>query len=434
MPENIALVVLDTLREDSFSDNFDFLSGISFNNAHAPSHWTIPAHASMLTGKYPSEVGVHAKSPSFDTPDTSLVESLQENEYQTRLWSANANLTAWDGWNRGFEEYVTLARLYPGDGNLVDWAAFARNNDVAMPRKLLRAVGHALSSDAPTIPAVKQGYRFLRRSRADGGTRSVIERTKATDFDDSEFLLINLMEAHTPYHDPNGGDETVSVCIGDAFADTVDDPDYIRRAYESSVDYLSEALEELYELLIADFDYVFVVGDHGEMLGEQGMWNHGYGLYPELVHVPMVIDGPDINDREHDGVVSLIDVHKTIAEIAGIEIESRGQDLLDDPEERPVLTEYHGFRPSHRDQFERTGAPPETYDDHDSPLHGIVLPDGYAHETHSNGFQTHGNITTEAAKSQLETLLATREVREVDEDDTEIDEATKQQLRELGYA
>jgi arylsulfatase len=433
MAENIALVVLDTLRQDSVSDSFDFLSGVSFTNAYATSHWTIPVHASILTGKYPSEVGVHAKSPTFDCPDTSIVERLENNGYQTRMWSANANLTAWNGWNRGFEQFIDPARLEPGNENLVDWASFAREHDNSTLTRLIYAFIHSLKSNEPTRKVLKQGYQYWRQSRADGGTESISRRLERTNIGDSEFLVVNLMETHTPYHAP-GGNAAVEVSIGDAFAGNVDDPEYIQSAYETSVECLSKRYKFLFELLENKFDYVITVGDHGEMLGEDGMWNHGYGLYPELVHVPLVISGDGIDDTEHEGIVSLLDLHKTIADIANIDVESRGQNLLQSPGERPLLTEYHGFRPSHREQFERKGAPEGTYDNHDSELHGVVLPDGYGYETHSGEMRVEGDLTESRAKSELEDLKNTLDVREVEEYTSDIDEETKQQLRELGYA
>lgn len=39
------------------------------------------------------------------------------------------------------------------------------------------------------------------------------------------------------------------------------------------------------------------------MLREDGMWNHGYELYPELVHVPLVISGDGVADAQHEGNV-----------------------------------------------------------------------------------------------------------------------------------
>jgi len=47
---SIALVVLDTLRKDSFDEHFDWLEGVRYDNAWSTSHWTHPAHGSLFTG------------------------------------------------------------------------------------------------------------------------------------------------------------------------------------------------------------------------------------------------------------------------------------------------------------------------------------------------------------------------------------------------
>jgi arylsulfatase len=43
---SVAVVVLDTLRYDTFEEAFDWLPGRRFTQAYAPSHWTIPVHGS----------------------------------------------------------------------------------------------------------------------------------------------------------------------------------------------------------------------------------------------------------------------------------------------------------------------------------------------------------------------------------------------------
>jgi arylsulfatase len=206
MDRNVALVILDSFRFDSFRSSFDWISGKQFTNAYATSHWTIPTHASLFTGKYPSELGVHAKSPTLNCPEPSIAEQLSEDGYSTRFYSANTTLTHWDGWGRGFDELVEFARLDPREENLIDWAEFARQNSDSGLEKLPRAVGHALRANCPTVPALRQGYRYWRRSRADGGTKSVLRRVRSTEFEnEGEFLVVNLMETHTPYHSPDGG-------------------------------------------------------------------------------------------------------------------------------------------------------------------------------------------------------------------------------------
>ena len=80
---SVAIVVLDTLRKDTFDRYFEWVEGTVFDNAYSTSHWTVPAHASLITGKYGSEVGVHGKSRMFDYPGDTIVEKLQESGYTT---------------------------------------------------------------------------------------------------------------------------------------------------------------------------------------------------------------------------------------------------------------------------------------------------------------------------------------------------------------
>lgn len=433
MPPSIALVVLDTLRYDAFSRAFDWLPGRRFSQAYSTSHWTAPAHASLYTGQYASEVGVHSKSPTLDCAHSTLAESLQNKDYRTRCFSANPNIVYWDGWERGFDDIVVPARLNPENEHLVDWDAFTRNSDPRGLWKLPAAVLHCLRADSPTLPALWQGYRHFKQSPADGGTKAATERVRATDFREREFLLVNLMETHTPYYSPDG--DPISVTAGDAFAETVENPNKIETAYTSSVDYLAETYRDLYPLLDREFDYVITLSDHGEMLGEHGMWNHGYGLYPELTHVPLVIDGPNLNDDTHTKPVSLLDVHRTIAALADVDVESRGQDLLNEPTERDFLTEYHGLLPFHREQFERDGVRTGLYEERDPPLHGIVTANGeYAYETHTDGLQGAEKTEEDKLQTRLDSIVDSLDQRSITEVETDVDEELRQHLEDLGYA
>ena len=83
MKPNVAVVVLDTLRRDRFREYFDWLPGQFYSRAFSTSHWTVPAHASLFTGKYGSELGVTAKSPSLDCDEITLPEALSAAGYRT---------------------------------------------------------------------------------------------------------------------------------------------------------------------------------------------------------------------------------------------------------------------------------------------------------------------------------------------------------------
>lgn len=63
---NVAIVLLDTLRRDSSDEHFDWLPGGRYKSTWSTSHWTVPAHGTLFTGKYPTETGVRIKSPALD--------------------------------------------------------------------------------------------------------------------------------------------------------------------------------------------------------------------------------------------------------------------------------------------------------------------------------------------------------------------------------
>jgi arylsulfatase A-like enzyme len=69
---NVVLVVSDPLRYDAFETHFDWLPGLRFENAWASGNRTVPVYASLFTGRYPSEIDVHAGHTMLDRPDPTL--------------------------------------------------------------------------------------------------------------------------------------------------------------------------------------------------------------------------------------------------------------------------------------------------------------------------------------------------------------------------
>lgn len=434
---SVAVVVLDTLRYETFLKHFDWLDGKRFSNAYSTAHWTAPAHASLFTGQYPSEVGVTAKARTLDCEASTLPEVLRADGYSTRMFSANVNLVIEDGWDRGFDQTVGMTALDPDSENTLDWQEFLNGLDAPRYERYLRAIWACLTSDVATIPSLRHGFRMTRGTdHQKAGT--ILRRVRHTDFDDREFLLVNAMDTHTPYNPPaayRSADGPLNATIADAFADAVEDPDAVRRAYDEEAAYLSDIYRELFDELRNDFEYVVTLSDHGEMLGEEGMWNHGYGLYPELLHVPLVVSGEGVDTETCEAVVSLLDVHRTVAEMMGVAVSSRGQNLLDGVASRDALFEYHGLFDTHRRQFTKNGLSDATYDRLDTPLDGFVTADGcYAYQTHDDGFRVQGDSIVEEPEAYLESLREDVTRRETTEAETDVSEMTMQRLEDLGYA
>ncbi|ESP90033.1 sulfatase-like hydrolase/transferase [Candidatus Halobonum tyrrellensis] len=440
---SVAVVVLDTLRKDAFDRYFEWVPGVAFENAYSTAHWTVPAHASLLTGKYPSEVGVHGKSRSFDCPDPSIVEVLHERGYTTRLWTANPLMSKWEDWERGFDHVRGSERLHPYTDESLDWAAFHRSSEGGRLGTYLRALPHALRSPESTVGSLREAARQLRLEDGERGAEAVVERLDRTRFDDREFLLVNLMEAHTPHFPPKpyrSVDERVNFKIGDAFAGLVTDPDRNRAVYDDSAMYLSAVYRGLFRRLRSEFDVVVTLSDHGELLGEYDLWNHGYGLYPELVRVPLAVwlddrveaDGADADPEE---AVSLLDVPETLADLTGVELDTRGRNLLGDSDPVARLTEYQGFLPWHREQFESKGVA-EVYERFDTPLRGLVTADGrYVYETHEDGYRSPDGPVSPDDEERLESLVSSVPERAVDDEGSDdVSSDVMGQLEDLGYA
>lgn len=229
--ENIAIVVLDTLRQDFFNKHFDWLPGQRFDNAWAPSHWTLPVHGSMFTGKYPSEIGVYSGRQSLDCEETVLAEQLQDAGYTTTGLSCNLVVSDFTNFDRGFDHFERIGhqnelKRHSHDPEIYDWSEFiATNAPHENPLQYLVAVKECITSDCSTLRSLYYGANMkfglsgrLGRSTAaeDMGSKHLLQRLRKTEFGSGEFLYLNLMEAHSPYTIPEEYKETEDEEIGRA--------------------------------------------------------------------------------------------------------------------------------------------------------------------------------------------------------------------------
>ncbi len=92
--------------------------------------------------------------------------------------------------------------------------------------------------------------------------------------------------------------------------------------YESELMYVTDKVWDFYNFLngisIRDKTMFIVTSDHGESLGEHGLWGHNFGLYNEVTHIPLIIKYP--KDFGLSGEVrqlcQLQDLFATIMEVA----------------------------------------------------------------------------------------------------------------------
>lgn len=281
---NVLLVTLDTTRADHLgaygyaaaeTPNIDALAhrGVLFAEATSPAPLTLPAHASIMTGTYPTYHGIRVNgNTALGQGQTTIAETLRERGYATGAWVAAFVLDGRWGMNQGFEVYDDRFDL--GKYKHLDLGTVQR----------------------PANEVVDAALAWLDRHEKD-----------------PFFAWVHLYDPHTPYEPPepfrsrHGPRGLAGLYDGEiAFADQQ----------------LGRCLSWLQEHGLEDRTVVVVMGDHGEALGNHGEASHGYFVYDDTLHVPLIVATPFASLR---GVrvaaqVSSVDVLPTLFELLGIPI------------------------------------------------------------------------------------------------------------------
>ena len=452
------MVVLDTLRKDAFDKHFDWLPGVRYENAYSPSHWTVPVHASMFTGRYPSEIGVYANSEKLDCPETVLAETLSENGYTTRAFSANGNISDYFRFDRGFDEFRVNWRAegwteeldFKNKADVFDWKTFNSETDYRYPLRPLVGTIKSVFGDYDTLPSLRHG--FNRKMRGPGGfkfsedptdygSKEALEYVRNTGFGDDEFLFLNVMDAHNPYQPPEKYRTVEPVRIHGLKA-TVQEPDAdaerVRQAYEDSVRYLSDMYKNIFNELRDEFDYIITLSDHGELLGEHDSWEHLCGIYPELTHIPLSVYSDEHHDGKTEQMVNLIDIYTTVIETAGVSPSGlehiiKGKNIFDSGKERDTVSEFHGLSRLHLQSLDDRWLRKVSY--MDTELSGIASPpDSYGYETFE-GFENTGETSHEELHKRLNQLVESIVRREMEQEEyDDMSDEVMNRLEDLGYA
>lgn len=402
---NIVLVVLDTTRAD---DGYDSAvaptladigaAGTRVTQAISAAPWTLPAHASMLTGTYPSKHGAHAGHELLDESQPLLSELFREAGYETVCVSNNTWLSNESGFDRGFDSFQQMWQLVQSQtalGELVDVTEENR----------MTAVAKKLREGNPFANIVNVLYRLFVRERSDKGakrsTEWIDEWLRERDIGKPFFLLTNYLEPHLEYRPPerlaaqflpgsHSYEEAMAIpqepwefLAGNLHLEE-DDLRALRALYRAEIAYLDEQLAELKRALIEtgewDNTVLVVTADHGENIGHHGMMDHQYCLYDSLVHVPLVIQGGAFDDRgDIQELVSLVDLAPTLLDEAGIEAENARSEFqgrsfhprTDSPGAEFVVSEYMEPQPSMEALERHVAELPDTISRFDRSLRAI---------------------------------------------------------------
>jgi arylsulfatase A-like enzyme len=312
---SVILITIDTLRADHLSiggnavmtsPSLDAFArrGTRFDWALSTCSYTVPSHASMLVGMYPSfhSAGLMNSQQRLAPEENTLAEILREAGWRTAAIVSNAVLHPAVGLNQGFESY---------DARLPD-RELVRNMS---ERRAAHAVDRALE--------------------------------KLDEFGDQPFFMwLHLQDPHGPYTPPStspelefskdhpiarqgsmlpiGSDNSGyrAIPVYQAYGSERGFDEY-RKRYDREIHSLDSELKRL----LAYFDehallkrtLVIVTADHGEAMGEDDFYfAHGHSVGLEQVHVPLFFTGDDVRaDQSISTPVSNMSVFATILEYLG---------------------------------------------------------------------------------------------------------------------
>jgi arylsulfatase A-like enzyme len=341
---NILFIVLDTVRADRLSlygyerpstPNLERLSkrGIRFDNARATAPWTLASHASMFTGRWPHEVGAQWMTPLRGNLPM-LAEYVGAHGYATAGFVSNVIYCSQEsGLARGFNHYedYVLEKLAPLRTSI-------------LVKEITTTVSQVLSflDIAPLHPLRNLVDRwFVISQRKDAAS---INRAFLNWLDDRRepdrpfFAFLNLLDAHDPYTLPQGApprfvtysstrDERRAVYELWRVVDKAKLPRSVitlaRDSYDDCIRYIDEQLGILFDDLqrrgALERTLIVVTSDHGEGLGEHGLFDHGESLYRTEIRVPLLIVPPSglQSSVVVDETVSLRDLPATIVDLVG---------------------------------------------------------------------------------------------------------------------
>ncbi len=319
---NIALIVLDSFRYDHLWRSVrgeplcphlsDFAEGAtSFENAIAPAAFTGPTHVSLLTGRTPADHKLFtlAQLTGARLPAPHLVGLLQSRGYVCVAFTANPWISRSTALGRDFDILISA-------GALTRPAPFAVEE--GMGRKLARRARALVRSFLPRSMRPTAGPScaelLVQTERLLRSVPTVLRTLRAQWPTRPVFLFCNLMVTHDPYlFEPRDAGLARPEGMGGRIAPRRFQKDYwfdllgvepiseqqlarIRWAYAASVCLADRAAGRLVraidECLGAEDTDVVLTADHGECLGEYGVFDHGLFLYEPLVHVPLLVRSP----------------------------------------------------------------------------------------------------------------------------------------------
>lgn len=310
--------------------------GYCFTRATSVASWTVPASMTWFTGVYPSEHGMTNKYAVYDAKTqklarldemsphlATLADVLKQNGYATGGFTGNAGVSGGFGYDQGFDIYFFKPDQFGSmDQSIPEALAWAKTN---RGRKFFLFL-HGYDIHGQNTPAAGFDYRFVDPGydKRFTGSEQEQEALREEGLDKGQLTLRDA------------------------------DVQFWRAVYDEKIQRadakFSRFLRNYAALGLLAKTIFILTSDHGTELYEHRRFDHGFTLYQEQIHVPLIVWAPGmgrglrIEDR-----VSSIDVMPTVLDLLeiqkspGLQKQLRGKSLLPamrgEPSQRPVYSE-----------------------------------------------------------------------------------------------
>lgn len=308
---NVLLIGVDTLRADHMSafgyerdttPNLKALAdvGVRFTQCRAQAPWTLPSFSSTLTSLYPSVHnagrGGHDVWTPIDPTTVSLAEALSRVGYETAGLVANFLISPRYGLDQGFESYETRFGFESATNDVESVAEFVTTH-TATPWFFF---WHIMDPHLPyTTPA------------------DVREKFTEPDYD-GQFQRGRSPEVPFQVLDPRPGRRWFAHEGPPPPPDLTEaDARFVSDYYDAEIFEVDAAIGRLFDALKEsgqwDRTVIAFVADHGEGLGDHDHYHHGYTLFDDQVHIPLLLRVPGRHEgRVIERPVGAIDLAPTL--------------------------------------------------------------------------------------------------------------------------
>ncbi len=349
---NILLVMADQLSAPMLSmhggpaitPTIDRLAreGVTFTSAYSNSPLCAPARFAMMSGQLNSKIGAYDNASEFPASVPTFAHHLRAAGYQTSL-VGKMHFVGPDQLH-GYEERLTTD-IYPADfGWTPNWADpdgrfdwWFHNMDSVVNAGIADASNQLDYDDDVGHHAVRKLRDLARTSDERPWMMTVsfthphdpyVARQEFWDLYDHEQIPMPTVGPIPADDDDPHSRRLRKVIAADTTVVTDEQVRMARHAYLANISYVDHHLATMLDVLerhgMADNTVVVFTSDHGDLLGERGLW-YKMSYFEHACRIPLIVRTPAMADTAsgagsvNGSHVGLLDIAPTLLDVAGVE-------------------------------------------------------------------------------------------------------------------